>query len=166
MTTHTRTYPTELAARRAAQAPRATGAPDPDIRPLAGSAPHDIRREPAGGYAGPLAPDAPTGTYRDRALQRHHGTGSLAGDPDHHRHGTYADTDRVTIITHNGNAERTRITGPPGTRRPLHRTAPDDNTIDRAARALHHEHTILLANPHPTAPSQTHARLEKLAHAA
>jgi hypothetical protein len=165
MTTHTRTYPTERAARRAVQTPRATGPTPTSVR---SRAPHhtDTRREPAGGYAGPLAPDAPTGTYGDRALQRHHGTGSLAGDPDHQRHGTYADTDRVTIITHNGNAERTRITGPPGTRRPLHRTAPDDDTIDRAARALHHEHTTLLANPHPTATSQTHARLEKLAHAA
>jgi hypothetical protein len=135
MTTHTRTSPTERAARRAAQTPRATGAPDRDIH--RSRAPHhtDTRREPVGGYAEPLAPDAPTGTYGDRALQRHHGTGSLAGDPDHQRHGTYADTDRVTIITHNGDAERTRITGPRGTRRPLHRTALHDDTIDRAARA-------------------------------
>src|SRR5512132_3369659 len=70
MTTLTKTYPTELAARRAVQALRATGVPERDIRLLVGSAPRDIRHEPVGGFAGPVAPHAPVGTYGDRVVQR------------------------------------------------------------------------------------------------
>jgi len=69
MTRLIKTYPTELAARRAVEALRATGVPVRDIRLLAGTAPRDIRREPVGGFAGPVggfagpvAPDAPIGT--------------------------------------------------------------------------------------------------------
>jgi hypothetical protein len=107
----------------------------------------------------PTPQPAPTATERSNA------TTAPAASPAIPTTNDTART-RTPTASRSSPAERTRITGPPGTRRPLHRTAPDDNTIDRAARALHHEHTILLANPHATATSQTHARLEKLAHAA
>src|ERR687891_2822505 len=76
MTTLTKTYATVVAARRAVEALRATGVPERDIRLLAGSAPRDIRHEPVGGFAGPLAPNAPIGTYGRRTIQRRHGAGS------------------------------------------------------------------------------------------
>jgi hypothetical protein len=166
MTTLTRTYATEVAARLAVEALRATGVPERDIRLLAGSEPRDIRREPVGGFAGPVAPDAPVGTYGGRVLQRRQGAGSFAGDPDRQRQGSFADTDRVVIVTYKGDAERARITGLRGARRLLRRAALDDDAVDRAVRALHQGHAILLADLREIPPSEAHARLEKLAHAA
>ena len=45
------------------------------------------------------------GTYGGRAVQRREGAGSFAGDPDQQRQGSFADTDRVVIVTsHQGHA--------------------------------------------------------------
>jgi hypothetical protein len=166
MTTLTKTYPTELAARRAVEALRATGVAERDIRLLAGSAPRDIRHEPVGGFAGLVAPDAPIGTYGGRMLQRRQGAGSFAGDPDHQRQGSFADTDRVVIVTYNGDAERAQITGLRGARRLLLRAALDDDAVDLAVGELHQGHAILLVELREIAASEAHARLEKLARAA
>jgi len=166
MTTLTKTFPTELAARRAVAALRATGVPERDIRLLVGSAPRDIRHERVGGFAGPVAPDAPIGTYGGRALQRRQGAGSFAGDPDQQRQGSFADTDRVVIVTYTGDAERARITGLRGTRRLLRRTALDDDALDRAVGELHQGHAILLVDLREITASAADARLEKLARAA
>jgi hypothetical protein len=166
MTTLTKTYPTELAARRAVEALRATGVPERDIRLLAGSAPRDIRREPVGGFAGPVAPDAPVGTFGGRVLERRQGAGSFAGDPDQQRQGSFADTDRVVIVTYKGDAERARTSGLRGARRLLARAAPDDDAVDRAVGELHQGHAILLVDLSEIAASEIDARLEKLARAA
>ena len=166
MTTLTKTYATELAARRAVAALRATGVLERDIRVLPGTAPRDIRQEPVGGFAGPVAPDAPIGTYGGRMLQRRQGAGSFAGDPDQHRQGSFADTDRVVIVTYEGDAERARITGLRGARRLLRRAALDDDAVDRAVGELHQGHAILLVDFGEIAASEAHARLDKLARAA
>ena len=166
MTTLTKTYPTEFAARRAVDALRATGVPERVIRLLAGRAPRDIRHEPVGGFAGPVAPDAPIGIYGGRVVQRRQGAGSFAGDPDLQRQGSFADTDRVVIVTYNGNAERARITGLRGARRLLRRAALDDDAVARAVRELHQGHAILLVDLREIAASEIDARLEKLARAA
>ena len=55
---------------------------------------HDIRREAVGGYARPLGPSAPIGTYANGVLLRRQGAGSFAGDPDLQRQGSYADVER------------------------------------------------------------------------
>ena len=166
MTTLTKTYTTELTARHAVEALRATGVPEPDIRLLTGTAPRDIRHEPVGGFAGPIAPDAPIGTYGGRVLQRRQGAGSFAGDPDQQRQGSFADTDRVVIVTYQGDAERARITGLRGARQLLRRAALDHDAIDRAAGELHQGHAILLVDLREIAASEADARLEKLARAA
>ena len=166
MTTHTKIYPTELAARRAVEALRATGVPERDIRLLAGSAPRDIRQEPVGGFAGPVVPDAPIGSYGGRVVERRRGAGSFAGDPDQQRQGSFADTDRVVIVTYKGDAERERITGLRGARRLLRRAALDDDAVDRAAGELHQGHAILLVDLREIAASEADARFEKLATAA
>jgi hypothetical protein len=167
MTTLTKTYPTEPAARRAVEALRATGVPERDIRLLAGTAPRDIRHEPVGGFAGPIAPDAPIGTYGGRAVQRRQGAGSFAGDPDQQRQGSFADTDRVVIVTHKDDAEHARITGLRGARRLLARAAlDDDDAVARAVGELHQGHAILLVDLREIAASEADARLEKLARAA
>jgi hypothetical protein len=166
MTTLTKTYPTELAARRAVQALRATGVPERDLRLLAGTAPRDIRHEPVGGFAGPALPDAPVGTYGGRVVERRRGAGSFAGDPDQQRQGSFADTDRVVIVTFKGDAERARITGLRGARRLLSRAALDDDAVDRAVGELHQGHAIVLVDLREIAASEPDARLEKLARAA
>ena len=166
MTTLTKTYPTELAARRAVEALRATGVPERDIRLLAGTAPRDIRHEPVGGFAGLIAPDAPIGTYGRRVLQRRQGAGSFAGDPHQHRQGSFADTDRVVIVTYKRDAERARITGLRGARRLLRRAALDDDAVDRAVGELHQGHAILLVDLREIAASEADARLKELASAA
>ena len=166
MTTLTKTYPTEVAARRAVEALRATGVAERDLRLLVGSAPRDIRREPVGGFAGPLAPHAPIGTYGDRAHPRHQGAGGFAGDPDRQRQGSFADSDRVAIVTYNSGAQRARITGLRGARRLLRRAALDDDAIDRAVGQLHQGHAILLVDLRDIAASEADARLDEIARAA
>jgi hypothetical protein len=123
MTTLIKTFATDIAARRAVAAVCATGVQERDIRLLAGSAPRDIRREPVGRFAGPVPPDAPVGTFGSTTFLRHRGTGSFAGDPDRQRKGSFADTDRVVIVTYARDAERARITGLRRARRLLGRAA-------------------------------------------
>jgi hypothetical protein len=166
MTTLSRTYATELAARSAAEALRATGVAKPDIRLLVGSAPRDIRGEPVGGFAGRVAPDAPVGTYGGRVLQRRQGAGGFAGDPDQQRQGSFENADRVVIIAYEGDAERARITGLRGARRLLRRAALGEDAVDHAVRALHEGRVILLVDLREIAASEADARLEKLAHTA
>ena len=82
MTTLTESYLTDVAARRAVEGLRARGVPARDIRLLTGSRLGDVRREPVGGFAGPVGPDAPVGTYGGRQVLRSQAAGSFAGDPD------------------------------------------------------------------------------------
>jgi hypothetical protein len=166
MTTLTKTYPTEVAGRRALEALRATGVPERDIRLLAGTAPRDIRHEPVGGFAGPVAPDDPLGTYGGRLVRRRQGAGSFAGDAGQQRQGSFADTDRVVIVTYKRDAERARITGLRGARRLLHRAALDHDAVDRAVAELHQGHAILLVDLREIAASEIDERLEKRACAA
>jgi hypothetical protein len=146
MTTLSTAYATEVAARHAIEALRTKGVADRDIRLLAGRKPGDIRREPVGGYAGPVAPDAPVGTYGNRPVRRSRAAGGFAGNPDEQRQGSFADADRVVIVTYDGDAERARITGLRGARRLLSRAALDDDTMDRAVGELHQGHAIVLVD--------------------
>jgi hypothetical protein len=166
MTTLSKTYPTETGARRAIEALRATGVPARDIRLLTGRRLGDVRREPVGGFAGPVAPDAPVGTYGNRPVLRRQGAGSFAGDPDDQRQGSFVDTDRVVIFTYSGSAERARVTGLRGARRLLSRTALHDDTIDRAVRELDRGHAIVLVDLREIAASDAWAQLERDARAA
>jgi hypothetical protein len=166
MTTLSETYPTEIEARRAIEALRAEGVPARDIRLLTGTRPRDVRREPVGGFAGPVAPDAPVGTYGDRPVLRRQGTGGFAGDPDHQRQGSFADTDRVVIITYERDAERARVTGLRGARRLLRRAALDDDAVDRAVKELHMGHAVVLVEVSEVVPSEARAQLERDARAA
>ena len=166
MTTLIKTFATAIAARRAAEALRATGVQERDTCLLADSAPRDIRREPVGGFAGPVAPDAPVGTFGSTAAVRRRGTGSFAGDPDQQRQGSFADAERVVIVTYARDAERARITGLRGARRLLGRAAVDAAAVDRAVNELHKGHAILLFDLGEIPARETEARLEQLARAA
>jgi hypothetical protein len=99
-------------------------------------------------------------------VQRRQGAGSFAGDPDQQRQGSFADTDRVVIVTYKRDAERARITGLRGARRLLRRAALDDDAVDRAVGELHQGHAILLVDLREIAASEADARLKELASAA
>jgi hypothetical protein len=166
MTTLTKTYSTEVRARRAVESMRAAGVPARDIRLLIGTRLGDVRREPVGGFAGPVAPNAPVGTYGDRPILRRQGAGGFAGDPDHQRQGSFADTDRVVVIAYQRDAERARVTGLGGIRRLLHRAELEDDAIDRAVKDLHMGHAVVLADLRQSAGSENRAWIEGVARAA
>jgi hypothetical protein len=171
MATLSRTYLSEDAARRAVRALRAAGVPPRDIRLLTSRPLHDTRREPAGGFAGPIGPDAPVGTYSGRVRRRSQATGSFAtgsfaGDPDRQRHGSFADVERVVIVTYNDDSESSRVTGYRGVRQLLRRAALDDDAVDRAVQELYIGHKVVLVDVAEIAPSEARAHLEQIARAA
>ena len=145
MTTLCKTFPTELTARHAIDELRAAGTREHDIGLLIGRRPGDVRREPIGGFAGPVATEAPVGTYGGGAVRRWQGTGTFAGDADRQRQGSFADSDRVVIVSSEGGSERARITGLRGARRLLRRTALDDEAVNRAVGELHRGRAVVLA---------------------
>jgi hypothetical protein len=59
----TKTHPNEDAAHRVVGARGAAAEPLGDILLLTGRPLRDIHRQAAGGFAGPVRPDAPVGTY-------------------------------------------------------------------------------------------------------
>jgi hypothetical protein len=171
MATLSKTYPSEEAARRAVRALRAAGVPPGDIRLLTSRPPHDIRREPVGGFAGPIGTDAPIGSYASVPRRRGQGvgsfaTGGFAGDPDSRREGSFADVERVVIVNHRDDREQARVTGYRGVRQLLRRAALDDEAVDGAVKKLHGGHAVVLVDVAEIAPSEVRARLEQMAQAA
>ena len=106
MATLCKTYPTRDSAREAVDALRGTGVPARGIRLLTGGTEHDVRCEPVGGFAGPVAPGARVGNYGGALRRRWQSRGAWAGDPDH-RQGSFADTDSDVIATGDGHASAT-----------------------------------------------------------
>jgi hypothetical protein len=161
MTILSHAYPTEAAARRAIEALRASGVHDRDIRLLTGREPRDGRRELVGGFAGPAGPEAPMGTYGNRTVLRRQGTGSFAGDPDQQRQGSFADTDGITIVGYDGNAERARVTSVRGPRRLLSGALLDDHAVDRAVNELQLGNTVVLVDLRGITVSPAQAQLDQ-----
>jgi hypothetical protein len=166
MTTLCTTHLTGLAARRAVDALRATGVPERDIRLLTGREPHDVRREPVGGFAAPVMPDVPVATFGDGAVLRRQGPGGFAGDPDQQRQGSFADTDRVSIITYHDTAERARVTGVGAVRRLLRRAALDAETVQRVVNELDLGHAVVLIDLGDVDAIKRSTQLEEVANAA
>jgi hypothetical protein len=146
MSTLLNIHRTTAEALRAVDALRALGVSDRDMRLLIGRAPGDVRHEPVGGFAGPVEPDDPVGTYAGAPVTRRQGAGAFAGDADAQRQGSFADTDRVEIVTFANGAGRTRITGLRGARRLLARTTLDADAVEQAASELARGRAIVLAD--------------------
>jgi hypothetical protein len=165
-----KTYPSEEGARQAVETLRAAGVPPRHIRLLVGHPLRDLRREPRGGFAGPVGPDDPVGTYANRPRPRSHATGSFAtgsftGDPDR-REGSFADAERIVILTCGDDMARSRVTGLRGVRHLLRRAALDHDAVDRAVKDLHDGHAVVLVDDADVAPSDARAHLEQPAQAA
>jgi hypothetical protein len=146
MTTTRTAYSDEATARHAAATLRHSGVPARDILVLVGSPLRDVRRELVGGFAGPVAPDDPVGTYAGTTRLRRQAAGGFAGNPDDQRQGSFADTDRVVIVSHDGKAERARITGHRGARRLLRTTSLDDDAIERVLDELTAVRAVVLTD--------------------
>jgi hypothetical protein len=171
MATLSKTYPNEDAARRALEALRAAGVPPGDIRLLTSRPLRDIRREPVGGFAGPIGTDAPIGNFAGVPRRRGEGVGSFAagsfaGDPDLQRKGSFADVERVVVVFYKDDGEHSRVTGYRGVRQLLRRAALDDDAVDGAVKDLHIGHAVVLVDVAEIAPSEVRARLEQMAQAA
>jgi hypothetical protein len=171
MATLSKTYPSEDAARRAVEALRAAGVPPRDIRLLTSRPPDDIRREPVGGFAGPIGTDAPIGSYAGVARRRGQGvgsfaTGSFAGDPDLQRRGSFADVEHVVIVIYKDDKEHSQVTGYRAVRQLLRRAALRDGAINRAVKELHTGHAVVLVDVAEITPSEARAHLEQIAQAA
>jgi hypothetical protein len=171
MATLSKTYLSEDAARRAVEALRAAGVPPGDIRLLASRPQRDIRRQPVGGFAGPIGTDAPVGSYASVPRRRGQGvgsfaTGSFAGDPDRQRKGSFADVERVVIVIYKDDKEHSRVTGYRGARQILRRAALHDEAINRAVKELHTGRAVVLVDVAEITPSEARAHLEQIAQAA
>jgi hypothetical protein len=171
MPTLSKTYPNEDAARLAVETLRVASVPRREIRLLTSRPLPDIRREPVGGFAGPVGPDAPVGTFAGSAHRRSDdagsfATGSFAGDAHQLRQGSFGDVERVTIVTYKADAERSRVTGYRGIRLLLRRAAPDDDAVECAVEELHKGRTVVLVDVPEIASVETDAQLEQMAKAA
>jgi hypothetical protein len=155
-------HSTEHEARRAVDAMHAAGVPRQDTRLLTGRALHDTRRQPVGGWASPLGPDARVGTFGGGARRRSQGAGSYAGDPDEQRQGSWADVERVVIVTFEDDGERSRTTGLRRARRLLRKAQFDDAAIAFAGTELERGHAVVLVRLAEIAPREA----EQLARAA
>jgi hypothetical protein len=171
MTTLSKTYPNEDAARGAVETLRAASVPPREIRLLTSRPLADIRREPVGGFAGPVAPGAPVGNFAGRTGRRSDDAGSFAigsfaGDAHQLRQGSFGDVERVTIVTHKPDGERSRVTGYRGIRLLLRRAALDDDAVERAVQELHKGRTVALVDVPEIASVEAEAQLEETAKAA
>jgi hypothetical protein len=125
------TYPSHAAARGHSAALRAAGVPARRIQVLAAARQRDARLEPVGGFAGPVAPDAPIGTFANVSVTRRQGAGSFAGDAGRQRQGSFSDSDRPLVVSYEDGAERSRVLGQAELGALLQRAGVDD------ARVLH-----------------------------
>jgi hypothetical protein len=170
MATLSKTYPNEDAARRAVETLRAASVPPREVRVLTSRPLADIRREPVGGFAGPVGPDGRVGTFAGTGRRSDDvgsfATGSFAGDAHGQRQGSFGDVERVTIVTYKPDAERSRATGYRGTRLLLGRAALDDAAVERAVEELHKGRTVVLVDVPEIASVEAEAQLEEMAKAA
>ena len=166
MITRCTTYPDEIAARHATDELVEAGVPGSAIRLLLGAALHDTRATTVGGLAGPVGPDAHVGTFAGSVVLRRQAAGSFAEDPDSHRQGSFADNDRVTVVSYRHGTERLRVTGSLGLRRAFRAAAPDEAVVARANEALTDGDAMLLVAAPAVTSRTTQAPAEQATRAA
>jgi hypothetical protein len=140
MVTLCKTYSDESAARQAAEALRNERQ---RIHLVAGCRRHDVRYEPTGGFAGPVPPDAPVGSFGNHRHLRREGNGTFAGDADRQREGTFSDSDRDVIVDYDHGGEHAHVAGDRTVRQLLHPAAGD--AADEYVDALHEGRVVLVA---------------------
>jgi hypothetical protein len=166
MTTLWTTYSSYTVAQRAVDELTAAGVSDRDIRLIIGSRLHDLRSEVAGGFAGPVGPNAPVGRFAGPPLPRWHAAGGFYGDPNRWRQGSFADTEQNLVVSYDRGTPRSRVTGDHETARLLAAAHLNERVARRIIDELHRDHAAVLAEVAEIAPREAQARLDQLARAA
>jgi hypothetical protein len=154
MTTLIETYPDEATARKAVNALRAAGIPERRIRLLIGGRLRDTRNEPAGGFARPIAPGAPVGTFGNTPALRCDGNGSFAGDADRQRRGSYADAYRDVVVDFDHGCEHACAVADGEVRTCLQGAGISDGRAELVIAQLRNGDTALLAEIPDITPHQ------------
>jgi hypothetical protein len=166
-----RTYPNPDAARQAIKELRGAGVPAGHMRLLASQPLRGVGAVARGGFAGPLARDAQVGAFAGPALRLGHARGSFAtgsaeGDPGVQRKGSFADVERVAIVTYQGDSERSRVTGYRAIRLLLRRSGLDESAVDRTVSVLHRRHSVVLVEAVDLPSSEAWSRFQQAPKAA
>jgi hypothetical protein len=166
-----RTYPTPDAARQAIKELRAAGVPAGHIRLLTSQPLRGIGRVARGGFAGPLGDDAHVGAFAGGPHPLGHArgsfaTGSAASAPVPQRKGSFADVERIVIVTYQEDSERSRATGYRSIRLLLRRSGLDESAIDRTVSVLHSGHSVVLVEAVDLPSSEAWSRFQQAAKAA
>lgn len=166
MTTLCETFPTEAAAREAADTLRARGVPAQDIGVLVGPHYHDVRSERAGGFGGPVDPEAPVGKFAGPPRRRWQAAGGFTGSRDDERQGSFADAATTLIITHDRAGNRVRAGGDAAARRVLTNAHVPEDVAGHMVQELHEGHAVLCAEVAEIDPGSARALIHQLAEAA
>lgn len=145
MRTVCRTFASEADAVRVIEALRAEGVPGSRIRMLQGNRGFDGRVELVGGFAGPVAPADPVGTFAGVTHPRWMAAGGFAGDPNRQRQGSFADTDRDVITSWNARGAHERITGDRALQRLLEASGHEPSDARQLIAGLHQGRVAVLA---------------------
>jgi hypothetical protein len=146
MATLCKTLPSVESALHAAAALTTAGVPDRDFGVLIGSRYHDVRAERAGGFAGPVDPDAPFGKYAGPPRARWQAAGGFVADPDDQRQGSFADTDGILTVTPTADDRRITVADDDEARRLLTRAHVPDDIAQRMVGHLHEGHAVLFVD--------------------
>jgi hypothetical protein len=166
MITPRNAYSSVASASHAVKQPSRDRRAAPDLRLLTGRSLHYIRRELVGTFAGAVGPDAPVGTFAGVRALRRQGSGTLAGDADSQRQGSFADADRVMIVTYTDGTERSRDVGLLVLQRLLRDLGNHDNVTRPVLDQLFTGHTVVLVEVAVILPSDADALLDRLEQAA
>jgi hypothetical protein len=143
MTTYCSSYEHHAAAEEAAERLLAAGVDGDDVRILMGAPNHDA--DPAGGFAGSVAADAPLGTFAGETGD--HGMGGFAGRPATQHRGGFATIDRETVTTfENGRTRRVHDIGHRRLIALLVDAGLDEDAAERDVHALHDGRALVLVS--------------------
>jgi hypothetical protein len=146
------TYAREDEAREALHALESAGVPSSDIALLMGrSMTHDVRREPVGGFAGPVAPEDPFGKYAGHARRRRQASGGWAGDPDAQRQGTFGDVDLGVQAIYERGPSRSVLSSEDEIRQLLRDCELPYGAIDEVIEELHRGRAVVVTETHDAA---------------
>jgi len=163
MATLCSTYATAATARTGVNVLRTAGVPERDVRLLIGHPVRDTREEPVGGFAGPVDPNAPVGTFANVRRLRRQGTGSFVGAADRQRKGSFADTDRDQILTCAHDGWHSQVVGDLALERVLRGADFDAAERARVLHELHAGRAVVVVVVAEVAPGDAQARLDRLA---
>lgn len=158
--THSQVHPDPSAAREEVELLLAAGTPTSDIQMLTGRLERNIRHESIGGFAGPIAPDAPIGTFGGTTRLRNQPVGAWAGDPSSQRQGSFGDAEHDKVVTFDRGREVSRTVDRRALRRLLQPVAGDPAHADKLIAELHQGRALLLIAHAQTASRGAHAEPE------